>query len=84
MILYTVVPLELVLEGMDKERAFTDVEVSGITMTVEQVSANEAVIVRLISTDPQHFLDPALQPGSRIRLTPSLVGHEHVPLQWQV
>lgn len=74
MILYTVLPLELVLEGIDRERTFTDVEINGITMTVEQVSANEAVIVRIISTDPQHFLDPALQPGGRVRLTPSLVG----------
>ncbi|MGE5592265.1 MAG: YlzJ-like family protein [Betaproteobacteria bacterium] len=83
MILYTVLPLELVLEGMDKERTFMDVEINGIAMTVEQVSANEAVIVRLISTDPQHFLDPALQPGSRVRLTPSLVGHGHVSPQHQ-
>ncbi|MEW6105685.1 MAG: YlzJ-like family protein [Bacillota bacterium] len=78
MILYTVLPLELVLEGIDRERTFTDVEINGITMTVEQVSANEAVIVRIISTDPQHFLDPALQPGSRVRLTPSLVGRGRV------
>ncbi|MGE5586465.1 MAG: YlzJ-like family protein [Bacillota bacterium] len=74
MILYTVLPLELVLEGIDRERTFTDVEVGGITMTIEQVSANEAVIVRIMSTDPQRFLDPALQPGSRLRLTPALIG----------
>ncbi|NLG80221.1 MAG: hypothetical protein GX492_10460 [Firmicutes bacterium] len=73
MILYTVLPLELVLEGIDRERTFTNVEINGINVVVEQVSANEAVIVRIISTDPQHFLDPSLQPGSRVRLTPSLV-----------
>ncbi|MGE5586947.1 MAG: YlzJ-like family protein [Clostridia bacterium] len=72
MILYTVLPLEVVLEGIDKERTFMDVEIRGVTMTVEQLSPNEAAIVRIISTDPQHFLDPALQPGTRIRLAPTL------------
>ncbi len=76
MILYTVLPLELVLEGIDRERTFRDVEVEGITMTVEQVSPDEAVIVRILSTDPQDFLKAALQPGSRIRLAPAPCGRD--------
>ncbi|MCR4402150.1 MAG: YlzJ-like family protein [Firmicutes bacterium] len=72
MILYTVLPLEVVMDGMDKERTFVDVEIQGVKMTVEQLSSTEAAIVRIISTDPQHFLDPGLQPGTRIRLAPTL------------
>lgn len=75
-ILYTVAPIEQVLEGIDRERRFVDMVVEGITMTVEPVSVEEAVIVRIISTDPRDFLNPALQPGRVIRLAPTLEARE--------
>lgn len=72
MILYTVLPIEQVLEGIERERHFVDIEIQGVTMTIEPVSAEEAMIVRIISTDPRDFLKPALQPGRKIRLTATL------------
>ncbi len=72
MILHTVLPIELVLEGLDQDRRFVEVDIGGVRMQVEPVSAEEATIVRIISTDPRDFLNPSLQPGRRIRFAPSL------------
>lgn len=68
MILYTVLPLETVLEGLEQERNFVDLQLEGLTVTVEPVSLEEAIIVRVISTDPSHYLNPRLSPGKKIRL----------------
>jgi hypothetical protein len=68
MILYTVLPIEIVLEGLDQERDFIDIQLQGLTITVEPVSLEEAVIVRIISTDPSHYLNPQLSPGRKIRM----------------
>jgi hypothetical protein len=68
MILYTVLPIETVLEGLEQERDFIDIQLEGVTLTVEPVSLEEAVIVRLISTDPRHYLNPQFSPGRKIRL----------------
>ncbi len=68
MILYTVLPHEVVLEGLDEKRNFVDIQLEGLTVTVEPVSLEEAVIVRVISTDPLHYLNPQLAPGRKIRL----------------
>jgi len=68
MILYTVLPIETVLEGLEQERSFIDIQLEGLTVTVEPVSVDEAVIIRIISTDPRHYLNPQLSPGRKIRL----------------
>jgi hypothetical protein len=68
MILYTVLPLETVLEGLEQERSFVDIQLQGLTLTVEPISMEEAVIVRIISTDPLHYLNPQFSPGRKIRL----------------
>jgi len=67
-ILYTVLPIETVLEGLEQDRDFFDIQLEGLTLTVEPVSLEEAVIVRVISTDPRHYLNPQFSPGRRIRL----------------
>jgi hypothetical protein len=68
MILYTVLPIETVLEGLEQERNFVDIQLEGLTLTVEPVSLEEAVIVRVISTDPRHYLNPQFSPGRKVRL----------------
>ena len=68
MILYTVLPHEIVLEGLEQKRNFIDIQLQGLTIMVEPISMEEAVIVRVISTDPTHYLNPQLSPGRKIRL----------------
>ncbi|MEF3304892.1 YlzJ-like family protein [Paenibacillus sp. GYB003] len=71
MILYTAVPIETVLEGMDDPRPATvEMTVNGVMMQIEPVSPYSGKIVRLLSPDPTHFLNPDYAPGKLIDFRP--------------
>jgi hypothetical protein len=71
MILYTPLPLEAVFEGMDSlENDLQEIQMNGLTMQVKMVGPTQAQIVRLISPDPQQYLNPAYAPGSYIQFQP--------------
>jgi hypothetical protein len=74
MILYSVMPEEIVFEGWDQqpERPL-EVTVNGLLMEVQPVSHQEAKIVRLICPDPQQYLNPAYAPGQMIKYRPTLI-----------
>lgn len=66
-VLYTVVPLYEVLAGWDEPRPEPiSVEMEGRTLLIEPESPYAGRIVRLISSNPNDFLDPAFQPGRRL------------------
>ncbi len=66
-ILYTVVPLELIWEGIEDETVDNiEIPIENGSLIVEPLSLNHAKIVRVISSNPQVFLDPLLQPGKTI------------------
>ncbi|NLL43214.1 MAG: hypothetical protein GX251_07730 [Firmicutes bacterium] len=68
-VLYTIVPLEDVLEGIDDDPAPTMVlKLGGLSLEVEQLDGFQAKVVRLLSTDPEHYLLPHCQPGAVIDL----------------
>jgi hypothetical protein len=68
-VLYTVVPLEDVLEGLEKEPSPTMVlNLRGYSLEVELLEGLQARVVRLFSTDPEHYLLPHCQPGAVIKL----------------
>lgn len=64
MLLYTAMPLELVLEGIDKTYDFKEVELGNIKLLVEPIDMNRGRIVRLLSTNPQDYLNPKYTPGT--------------------
>lgn len=64
MILYTPLPMELVLEGIDKERCLAEIEIHGVKVLVEDSPAGQKVINKVLSTDPNVFLNPLFQPGN--------------------
>jgi len=71
-ILYTTMPLETVLQGLeDLHPSYLEMEVSGARVVIEETSLGQGRIVRLLSTDPQDYLNPALQPGMTINFIPS-------------
>lgn len=71
MILYTEVPLEQVLDGIDRPPAATaEVTVGGVLMQIEPVSPYQGKIVRLLSPDPMHYLNPHYAPGQLIEFRP--------------
>jgi hypothetical protein len=71
MIMYTPLPLEAVLEGMeDMKDDLSEISLNGVRLQVKMLSQNEAQVVRLISPDPQQYLNPAYAPGSYIHFNP--------------
>jgi len=71
MILYTVANLEQVLEGLEKERQFIELEIEGLKMQLEPIGINQGRIVRIFSTDAQQYLNSKWQPGKIIHFSPS-------------
>lgn len=66
MILYTMMPHELIYGAGDQlESGRQIIQINGIPIEAEQVGDSYTVI-RLISTDPAHFMDSRLMPGSKI------------------
>ncbi len=69
MFLFTVLPLEDVLDGIEEEPAATMLLSQGdLTLEVEQLEGFQARVVRIHSTDPAHYLSANCQPGAVINL----------------
>jgi len=70
MILYTMMPQELIfpsaLEEFSRQQMVT---YCGIPLLVEQVDQQNIQVIRVLSSDPQHFLDERICPGSKISFT---------------
>ncbi|MFZ5823326.1 MAG: YlzJ-like family protein [Bacillota bacterium] len=68
-ILWSVMPIELVLEGLAPSTpARAEMVVDGRILEVEPGSDGTATVQRLLSTDPRDYLDPRFQPGARVRV----------------
>lgn len=67
MTLYTIMPLETVLDGMQGDREpFHEIWVNGVYMQVTPVAPGMGKIVRLLQCSLNDYLDPQLTPGSMI------------------
>jgi hypothetical protein len=69
LILYTPLPLELVMSVDDNTSPYQDVELDGVTLVVEPTVAGMGKIVQIRSTDPSVYLRPEFQPGQQISLS---------------
>lgn len=71
MIIWSPLPAEVILDGFDAPpRPALELRHHGRLLLVEPVSPNQVRLVRLISTDPNDFLHPDLQPGRIVDLVP--------------
>lgn len=69
MILYTMMPDELIFPY--EQAAFAKQQTivyNGVPLIVEQVDMQTLQVIRLLSSDPQHFLDVRYAPGAKISL----------------
>lgn len=74
MTIYSVMPIEAVMEGFDEHRPhYVEMVVDGIRMQVEPTSDQSARIVRLISTNPYDYLRTDCAPGMEIAFEPRVV-----------
>lgn len=69
MILYTMMPEELIFPVSDSDyQKQKMVSYNGVSMIVSETPEMEYKIIRLLSSDPQHYLDGSLSPGATIPL----------------
>lgn len=67
MILYTMMPQELIFP-IDED-AFSKQKMvyhQGVPLLVEAVDQQNVQVVRILSSDPQHYLNAEICPGSKI------------------
>lgn len=66
MILYSIVPAEVVFQGSTylEEAKLFEADYRGERILVTQMPDKHFEISRILSTRPRSFLDPALQPGN--------------------
>ncbi len=66
MILYSIVPPEVVFNGFENDAGvrYIEGEYRGEKVLVARMTDGSYALSRLISTRPSSFLDPAFQPGS--------------------
>ncbi|TYR82775.1 hypothetical protein FZC66_04045 [Priestia megaterium] len=66
MILYTMMPQELIYPDENTEKQFAKqkmIECEGIPVIVEENAQGQKQIIRILSTDPQHYLHDKYYPG---------------------
>lgn len=67
MILYTMMPQELIFPyDADAFKNQQTVSYQGIPLLVEQTDQQNYQIIRVLSSDPQHFLNDQICPGAKI------------------
>lgn len=70
MIMYSIVPLEDIFEGIENNEPNQEIELNGVIMQVQPMNSYQAKVVRLISPNPQDYLNPAYSPGQIISFHP--------------
>jgi hypothetical protein len=76
MLLYTIYPPEAIFENGDWESAVDspgsmeelEIQRGGVHLLVHPLAGGQGQIHRIISTDPQDYLNPEWQPGSLISI----------------
>lgn len=72
MILYTTMPQELIFPASEQEyQKQSVVNMNGVQLVVQSHSQDRWEIVRLLSSNPNDYLDSKLQPGQLISLNPT-------------
>jgi len=66
--LWTIMPEETILEGLDKPKTLQRMTYLGKDVIVEKGESGKGTIVQLISTDPRDFLREEFRPGLEIEL----------------
>lgn len=69
MLVYSVMPPQWTLEGFGENYKRIQETIDGVTVELEPAGENAVRIARVISTNPQDYLNPNLQPGRLLSYT---------------
>lgn len=74
MIIYTPVPIELLLSFSGGERDFKEIPYGEATIIAEVLAEGTCKVVRVISSNPDDYMNPDLQPGCEVSFKPVFGG----------
>jgi ABC-type antimicrobial peptide transport system ATPase subunit len=63
MVIYTPLPLESVLEGIEDLSDVKFIEIDGKWLEYKEINDKKKELIRLISSDPNDYLNPVFTPG---------------------
>lgn len=67
MIIYSIIPQELIFQSdVQEEIKHQSITYDGIPLLVEMAEDNCYRVIRVLSSDPAHYLDQRCMPGSKI------------------
>jgi hypothetical protein len=70
MILYTMMPHDQIFPPSGEETGNqVMITYNGIPVMAEWAENHEYRVIRVMSTDPNHYMDPSCMPGSKISLS---------------
>lgn len=73
MVYYSIFPIEETFaEEEEEESELVELEVNGVTMLINQTEIDKGEIVRIISSNPQDYMNAAYQPGTMVNFEPQL------------
>lgn len=72
MTLWTILPTEMILSNMDIPTVYEEVTCNNMKLLVEKVGSTQYMVSRLLTTDPQDYLRPEMQPGTILTYKPIL------------
>ncbi|AIF51726.1 YlzJ-like family protein [Pelosinus sp. UFO1] len=64
MTLWSIIPEEIVLDNVSTPTVYEEIECNNMKMLVEKISPTQCKVSRLLTTNPQDYLRPEIQPGS--------------------
>lgn len=72
MVIYSIIPMETIFQSQEKEdmvKSNKIIEINNIKVEARLIEEDIYEIQRIYSTNAQDYLQPWLQPGTRIRLS---------------
>ena len=72
MVIYSPVPAEFLLSPPAEDRQFKEIPYGEARILTEVVGEGVCKVVRLISSNPEDYLNPDLQPGCEVLFKPVL------------
>lgn len=72
MILWSILPEELVLGTRDNPPLYEEIQCKNMKLLVEKIGVDQCKVSRIVSTDPQDYLNPEIQPGRILSYKPVL------------
>jgi len=75
MILWSILPADIVLDNIDSLPPYEEISYSGMKCLVEKTGSTQYRVIRLLTTNPKDYLRPELQPGTMLKYEPIWKAH---------